>query len=266
MIGMMMSKASVLKRKHELIGKEFDTNRCGKCVVVDYEGAFEVTVQFIEYKNLVKCTLGWLKVGSVINPMHPLTYGVGYMGVGDFTSKDKRIYSLWSTMLKRSYCEKFHLIQPSYKGVSVCEEWHNFQNFAEWCCNQEFFNAKDNMGKSYHLDKDLLVKGNKVYSPKNCCFIPEEINASITTRSSSKNASKVVGIFKHKTTKRYRVFSNVVGQGRKHVGYYETLKEAFEVYKRIRELHNKALAEKWKGKIDDKVYVALLNRKIELSD
>ena len=119
---------------------------------------------------------------------------------------------------------------------------------------------------SYHLDKDLLVKGNKVYSPEACCFIPEEINSSITTRSSSNNVSKVVGVFKHKTTKRYRVFSNTIGQKRKHVGYYKTSEEAFEVYKRIRELHNKALAEKWKGKIDDKVYMTLLTRKIELSD
>ena len=65
----------------------------------------------------------------------------------------------------------------SYKGVEVCEEWYNFQNFAEWCETQKFLNAKDVKGKSYQLDKDILVKGNKIYSPDTCCFVPPEINS-----------------------------------------------------------------------------------------
>lgn len=264
MNGLLMSKATVLKRKQELLGKEFDTNHYGKCVIVEYEGAFEVTVKFVGYDNLVKCTLGWLKLGGVANPMHPSVYGVGYMGIGAFTSRDKRLYSLWVTMLKRVYCPKYHKTQPAYKGTSVCEEWWDFQNFAKWCMNQIHFNSKDERGKSYQLDKDLLVKGNRAYSPDTCCFIPQEINSSIIVHYSDVSKDKVVGIFKHKVTKRYRVFSSVVGGSRVHIGYFKTQEEAIEVYKRSKITHNKALAEKWEGKIDDVAYIALLNRKIEV--
>ena len=260
-----MSKATVLKRKQELLGKEFDTNHYGKCVIVEYEGAFEVTVKFVGYDNLVKCTLGWLKLGGVANPMHPSVYGVGYMGIGAFTSRDKRLYSLWVTMLKRVYCPKYHKTQPAYKGTSVCEEWWDFQNFAKWCHNQKGFMFKDYKGNNYHLDKDILVKGNKVYSPETCCFVPQEINSLFALRGNMRG-NYSLGVRYSVKSKKYIASRNDVLFGRKYLGSYNTEEEAFQAYKADKDDYIKSLAEKWKGKIDDKAYQALLNFEICIND
>ena len=95
-----------------------------------------------------------------------------------------------------------------------------------------------------------------------CVVLLSEIGAIILADVGKPDKHFV--IFKHKVTKRYRVFSSVVGGSRVHIGYFKTQEEAIEVYKRSKITHNKALAEKWKGKIDDVAYIALLNRKIEV--
>ena len=105
-----------------------------------------------------------LRTGAVRNPLTPSVYGKGYVGVGYYNSRDVRLYHLWKAMLSRCYCTIMHGHRPTYKDVTVCDEWLNFQNFATWCESQEFFNAKDEKGGVYQLDKDILIRGNKIYS------------------------------------------------------------------------------------------------------
>lgn len=52
----------------------------------------------------------------------------------------------------------------------------------------------------------------------------------------------------------------------KHLGSFPTQESAFEAYKQAKESYVKEVAEKWKGKIDDKAYQALLQWKIEITD
>lgn len=103
-------------------------------------------------------------------------YGVGYIGEGAYKISFKRVfyphYIYWRTMMKRCYSDHFHTQFPTYKDCSVVKDWHNFQNFAKWY-DENYYEIGEEM---MHLDKDILVKGNKVYSPETCVFVPQSIN------------------------------------------------------------------------------------------
>lgn len=122
-------------------------------------------------------------------PYHPLVYGVGYIGEGKYKpTKNNRItkeYSTWNNMLKRCYNKKLQEKLHTYRGCTVCNEWKNFQVFAKW--------FEGNHVEGFHLDKDLLVNGNKVYSKKTCAFIPQELNKFITNNKSN-NTSGHIGV------------------------------------------------------------------------
>ena len=251
-----------VRKRRELLGKEFQTNNHGKCVVVDYNGAKDVTVMFYEPRCSVKCQTSQLKDGTISNPLYPSVCGVGFMGVGKYSYKDKRAVNLWERMLNRAFNSIYHESRPSYKDVTVCEEWLNFQNFAEWCTTEPFFDTEDENGRKYHLDKDILVKGNKIYSPDTCCFIPQEIN-SISISVYKARGKYPVGVVK--SGKKFLVRIRRSG-ALESLGVFSNLDQAFSVYKQAKEEYIKSLAEKWKGKIDDKVYESLLIYKVSMND
>lgn len=106
------------------------------------------------------------------NRYKPTVHGVGFLGEGKYNSKSKA-YTYWANMLKRYYCKASLLKNPTYSDVTVCEEWHNLQNFGEW--------FDKNYIEGYQLDKDMKVTGSKVYSPTTCTFIPHYKNAEIAS-------------------------------------------------------------------------------------
>ena len=241
----------------ELLGKDFTTNTSGNCFVVDYVNNRNVIVIFYDPIYITSCELGDLRKGKVKNPLYPSVYGKGCLGIGKYSTKDKEAYGLWMSMLKRSYCDEFKVQCPTYEDVIVCDEWLNFQNFAEWCNTQKFFNAEDDRGGAYHLDKDGLVLGNKVYSPETCYFVPREINNVWVdyVKNSSKQAT---GVLRSKNGRKFlarimiqRKFTNL--------GYFPTQDEAVDAYITAKNNYVKDLAEKWKGKVDNKVYEILIN-------
>jgi len=106
-----------------------------------------------------------------------LVYGVG-LNDSDYNTITKRnnkiiwrcqFYAKWEGMLKRCYSSRYHKTRPTYIGCSVCPEWRYFSKFRLWMENQKW--------EGLELDKDLLVKGNKIYGPNTCCFIPQAINS-----------------------------------------------------------------------------------------
>ena len=181
-----------VRKMNELLGKEFETNNFGKCFVIDYKSSKEVFVMFYDPVCIVKCHLGTLNKGQVKNPLVPTFYGKGFIGVGKYSKRDYRAFSLWRGMLRRTSCLSIQKRQPTYKDTIVCEEWLNFQNFAKWCYSQPLLNAKDDKGRYYQLDKDILIKGNKVYSPETCCFVPPVLNNLIKSKSISNGDYPIV--------------------------------------------------------------------------
>ena len=256
----------ILNKREELLGKEFETNSCGKCFIIDYQGQKDVTVIFYDPVCVTKCSMHNLKTGVVSNAAYknkyPTVYGVGVIGEGVYSpEKDKRIYKLWQSVLQRGYDIAFKKRNHTYKDVTVCDEWLNFQNFAAWCYSQKFFDAKDDKGKAYSLDKDILVKGNKVYSPETCCFVPHIINC-VTISCKKVRGNLPIGVHKHRKCNKYSVnFKSEV-----YLGGFNTPEEAFQVYKNLKEAYIKDIAEVYLNKIDSKVYDKLTSWEVSIDD
>ena len=106
-------------RKVELLGKEFKTNRCGNCFIVDYKGTNDVLVMFHDPIFATITSISSLNRGNVVNPYHPTVCGVGYVGVGNYSPKDRKMYTAWKTMMTRSYDKRYEKIRPTYKDVTV---------------------------------------------------------------------------------------------------------------------------------------------------
>lgn len=189
-------------------------------------------------------------------------YGVGIVGYGEYSPvKDKRIYKIWKSVLQRCYNEAFKNSCPTYRDISICKEWLHFQNFAEWCCKQKGFDSKDGNGKSYQLDKDILVRGNKIYSPETCCFVPTEINCLFISCKKARG-NLPIGVHRHKKCNKYSVnFRNS-----KYLGGFKTPEEAFEVYKKLKEDCIKTTAKNYFGSIAEHVYEKLMVWEIKIDD
>lgn len=253
-----------VRKMNELLGKEFETNNFGKCFVIDYKSSKEVFVMFYDPVCVVRCHLGTLNKGQIKNPLVPTFYGKGLIGIGKYGKSDSRVFSLWRSMLGRTCCLSIQKRQPTYKNTSVCDEWLNFQNFAEWCYGQKLLKAKDDKGSYYQLDKDLLLKGNKIYSPETCCFVPPLLNNLIRPKSIS-NGDYPIGVRPNRKTDRFEA-KVVLFDKSKYLGLFDTTEDAFQAYKKAKEVHIKEVAEKWKDRIDSKVYQALLNWEINIDD
>lgn len=242
-----------MSKQHEIVGKIFPTNNGGDCVVVEYISSKKVVVEFMgEFPCKVVIEAGALRKGEVRNPYLPSLCGVGFVGVGPhkttYKGKPLEEYKRWKAMIERCYGEKKNA--NCYSDCTVSKDWHNFQNFAEWYKKQRF------RGMGYHLDKDLLRKGNKEYSAENCCLVPREINSLLITPNH--NGEHPQGVTFHKRTKRFAARLRMGGHNF-HIGNYDTPEEAFVGYKLAKERHIKSVALEWKDKIDDKVYDALMN-------
>lgn len=110
-----------------------------------------------------------------------LVYGQGLVEKGKhplrICGKPTRELRLWKGMLKRCYEERHHEEYPTYRGCSTSDSFKNFQYFAEWCNNQKGFCCE-----GWQLDKDILIRGNKVYSEDNCVFVPISLNLNFTCK------------------------------------------------------------------------------------
>ena len=253
------------RMKIEVLGKEFDTNNSGRCFVIDYKSERKATVMFHEPIFVVTCTYSHLVRGEVSNPFYPSVYGVGCLGVGEYQpKKDKQVYLCWKEVLSRLYGKTASVNNPTYKDVTVCKEWLNFQSFAKWCYSQTGFDNKDGRCRRFQLDKDILIKGNKIYSPETCCFVPQEINL-VFCKSDAIRGDTPIGVTYDKSRGKY-IASIFCNGTRKHLGRHTTPEIAFLAYKQAKEAYVKEVAERWKDEIDPVVYGALVNYQVDITD
>lgn len=132
-------------------------------------------VVFIDTGTIVVTRKQNVRTGKLKDPYKPSVFGVGFIGVGEFKSREgkklSKLYRLWADMLRRCYAKDDH----SYLGCTVVKRWHNFQIFCEDILKMPNWNTP-----GFDLDKDLRVLGNKKYGPKYCSFVPKEVNSFIT--------------------------------------------------------------------------------------
>ena len=229
-------------------------------IVVEFQDEYK-TKAYTNYSNFLS--------GSIKNPYYPSVYGVGITGAKYPRSINKKMtkeYDTWIHMLQRCYDEKKKENQPTYKDVTCCDEWLNYENFYEWLHSQDNFDKWFNE-KYWALDKDIIKKRNKVYSPDTCCLVPQNVNCLFLKREAERG--------KYPIGVRYSDYgfitkcSNPFTGKNEEIGWYNTSEGAFTWgYKPYKENIIKQVAqiEFEKGNITEKCYNAMMNYIVEIDD
>ena len=243
---------------------------CGEeCEIIGYNGALDIIVKFIRTGELVRCTYNQFKKAEVKSHFIPSVYGVGIVGletIVDENGEVLKLYTTWKSMLQRCYSEKYHLKQPTYKGCTVCEEWLYYPNFKKWY-EENYYEIK---GQKMCLDKDILNKGNKVYSSENCVFVPQGVNILFIKNNASRG-SLPIGVHWNKKNRKYQAQCNFFDvknneYKRKYLGLYNTPQEAFDAYKIAKEENVKQVADHYKNQIPKKLYEAMYRYEVCIDD
>ena len=260
-------RKSFSKIANERLGETVMQN-CGEVAfIVEYVDYRNITVQFKATGELVKTEYGNFVKGNVKSHFTPSVYGVGITGLESTVDKNGEkldSYVCWCDMLKRCYSAKYQEKHPTYKDCCVCADWLYYPNFKKWY-DKNYYKINN---KTSQLDKDVLIKGNKIYSPDTCVFVPSFIN-SLFTKSQKTRGELPIGVDYLTANKKYRVSLSVFKYGKKtkkYLGCFNTADEAFEVYKQAKEEYIKEVADEYKDKIPAKLYEAMYSYKVDIDD
>lgn len=238
-------------------GDKFTNQQGSEFCVKKYTSAAKIVIEFMSpVRYSVNTNMGNIKKGHVHNKYLPTVAGVGI--IGDFKVDVKsKLYNTWVHMLKRVYTPRTKLEVVNYGDCSVQNEWLNIENFAEW------FNIQ-NLENNWEIDKDLLIKGNRVYSESSCIFLPREVNAFLTNRRNHRGAYPV-GVTYHPRLDKYQASCTFNGENN-YLGVFPDPESAFNCYKNYKESCAKILATKWRGIIDKRGVEALLAYTVDITD
>ena len=265
------------------IGRIGETNVSNEgCVmrIIEYNDAKDIIIEFQDkHKYRVHTSYQAFKNGQCKNPFFASVFNHGYLGVdkeGNVPKisefKDGKWigtwgYDKWRKMLIRCFDDKYKEKHPTYKDVACCDRWLCYANFLE---DFEILRQEYNWGDDIklNLDKDILHKNNKVYSLENCILVPDWINLLFRKRG-AKRGDYPVGVGYHKKNKKYQARCRINGK-KKHLGYYNTVEEAFNAYKMAKEQEIKRIANCCvsKGFItkDSRLYNAMISYQIQIDD
>lgn len=244
--------------------------KCGEeCEIIEYRSALDIVVKFLKSGELIDCQYDQFKKGTVKSHFTPSIFGVGIVGLEstvDKSGKQIKIYEAWKAMIRRCYSEKYQQKQPTYKDCEVCEEWKYYPDFKKWY-EENYYEVGD---ETMCLDKDILNKGNKVYSPDNCVFVPKSINSLFVKRQKNRGGLPI-GVCWSEQDGKYQascsIFDLVIkNRKQKTLGRFDTPKEAFNAYKKAKEENIKLIADYYKDQIPQKLYEAMYRYRVHIDD
>ena len=253
-----------MPQKMNKVGEINKSNQGYMMTIIKYYDYHNIEIMFNDERNtVVHADYSAFQKGKVKNPYHKTLFNLGYIGdtlTVDSNGKRKESYYSWKRMLKRCYDEQSKY--NTYKDCTVCEEWLCYANFEKWY-NENYYEID---GERTELDKDILLKGNKVYSPITCVFVPKNINALFEKSNKIRN-SFYIGVRQHSKYKNKYMAECSDGHNKnKYLGIFDNPKEAFYAYKTHKENLIKEIAEKYKESIPNKLYEAMFNYKVEMTD
>ena len=253
--------------RKDCVGVVCKSNLSGDFKIVKYNDAANVEIQFLKTGFEMVAQLGNIRSGKVKDPYAHSVYGVGILGtkypsrVNGVLTKE---YDLWYSMLRRCYSDNSKKKYPTYESCEVSDKFKSYEYFYEWCHNQIGFSNNGN-GNPFQLDKDLLIKGNKVYGESTCVFLPQEIN-KVLIKSTASRGEHLIGVHWCNKGKAFRAMVNKNKGKQECLGSFKTELEAFNAYKKAKESFVKEQANKWKGKVDPRAYEALVNYIVDIDD
>lgn len=247
---------------------EINYNTFGsKMEIIECRNAKDIDIYFEEYNWIAKHKqYGHFKRGNIKCPYEKRFLGIGYIGEGKYVFKKNKCSDAWSEILRRCYSKEFQEKRPTYTDCIVCEEWHNFQNFAKWY-EENYYECN---GETIHLDKDILYKNNKIYSPKTCVFVPKRINV-LFTKCDKNRGNFPIGVSWCERDSVFRSYCSIYNYEKSkqeyvYLGSYHSANEAFMAYKNFKEKYIKEVADEYKNLIPIELYMALYRYKVEITD
>lgn len=238
------------------VGDIFPSRNFGDMLVVGNVSSRNVSVKFLNTGSIVEnLQRGNVLRGNIHDPLARTVEGVGFLGEAYRKGESGKVsYDRWKKMIVRCYSENYHNTRESYKNCTVADEWHNYTEFKKW--------FDENYIEGYHLDKDLLVQGNRVYSKTTCCFIPPELNTWIVEKHKG-DCGMGVSKRRKKGSSEYNGLFNVSFGGR-YLGRFEDQELAEDRYKEFKKLFFEEYADllEERGKITQVQANALRNREV----
>lgn len=224
--------------------------------IVRYGSYNDIDVEFLDEFHYVKehQTYSNFKRGQIKNPYDRTLFGVGYIGVGKYKAKIKGkmtdAYEKWTGIMERCYLnpDKY----PAYYGKCiVCDEWHNFQNFAKWFEENRYYVSDSRL----NIDKDILFPKCNIYSPKTCLLIPQRINMLFLNKPNNRGLP-----------------NGIVKQGKgflakyKHepLGVFSSVEKAYEVYASKKEEAIREVLNEYKDVLSKETYDAIYNYRFDI--
>lgn len=278
-----MKKSSRINSKR-LYEENVNSQKC-LMKIIEYNNYDSITVEFEdEYKAKVHTTYGHFLKGCVKNPYCPTIYNVGIVGSKypiNVDCKPTKEYTAWNGMLRRCYDEELKSRNPTYKDVYCCKEWLLFENFYDWLHSQENFDKWLNGDKwGWAVDKDILIKGNKIYSPDTCCLVPNNINQLFKKKYVEVNDSFIhvnLQISLSRVGNEFKIkYQNPLTNEIEYFTSYDEIEKAlktykekaFQEYKSYKEnsIKKAAQEEYCNGNIIKKCYEAMMNYEVEIND
>lgn len=248
--------------------------------IVEYNNNSGIIVEFQDEHKYRLCTsYGHFKEGKCKNPFSSSVFGYGCLGVDkegnvpkakelkDGKSVRTQEYAKWQNMLRRCFDNKYKEKYPTYKNVTCCDRWLCYANFLEdlEILKQEYNWSED---EKLQLDKDILHKGNKIYSLESCVLVPSWINSLFIKKDANRGGCPI-GVSYHKQRKKYKVQCRINGK-LKGLGYYNTVEEAFNAYKIAKENEIKRIAYDCVSNRfitqGSRLYNAMISYQVEIDD
>ena len=248
------------ERKKRYEGSIHKSKSYGYVEILEYINVNRVVIKFIDTGNIAERTLRLILCGSIADKGRSNTVGVGICDSNSRVDGVKtREYVIWSNMLRRCYSEVENDRDITYRDCSVSESFKRFSYFKDWCNSQIGFEQC-----GWHLDKDILIKGNKEYSENSCCFVPRQINNLFTLRNRFRGALPL-GVEWSGRLGKY--ISSIVKFGKRvHLGVFDKKEDAFLAYKEAKEGYVKNVADEFRDRLDPRVYEALLKWTCSIDD
>lgn len=219
--------------KSKRIGERFYHQKYGEYQIIAYSNCEEVTIRFANTGYEYTTPYYHIQNLEVRDRFFKGKYNT-FVGVGE---ADRDAYKAWYNMIYRcQHCS-------SYNNVTVCDEWYDFSNFLKWYNNQY-----KELG--WHLDKDILSVGSRVYSPQTCCFLPPELNTFFEKHKNAKGYSF------NKRRKKYEAYCRDRGKFI-HLGLYQTPAEARMAYLDYKRNLLEELVKPYLNKISVELYDAM---------
>lgn len=264
--------------EQQRVGQFFTNHNGGGVELIEYKKWDEIYSMMVAHqcngdinKFLKKGAWKEFKDETIKSPFDRSIYNRAFIGVGKYNINDHRMYyNYFIRMMGRGYDPDVKAQNNGcYEDVTVNERWYNFQTFCEWC-DENYYQIN---GESMQIDKDILIKWNKVYRPEACMFVTPHIN-SLFTRGNSRRGLYPIGT--HRDTDQPHLFVasiSIGGSRRQTLGRRSTPEEAFYLYKEAKEKEIKRVADDyWFNKGGQfipqfkKVYDAMYAYRVEIDD